>query len=141
MSKNRKDYEVGWGRPPVKSRWKPGQSGNPKGRRKGSKNHQTILESLVHQKITVHEGGRSRTMSKFEVAAMQLINKAVGGDLKAFEFIWQNFGQISDPPPPPHHQIADLEKITDPVRAADAYRRMIASSEGFVTTSSKRTRR
>ena len=31
-----RNYEVGWGRPPQASRWRPGQSGNPKGRPKGT---------------------------------------------------------------------------------------------------------
>ena len=31
-------YEVGYGRPPIESRFQPGQSGNPKGRQKRKRN-------------------------------------------------------------------------------------------------------
>ena len=30
-------YEVGYGKPPKRTQWKPGQSGNPKGKKKGLK--------------------------------------------------------------------------------------------------------
>ena len=33
-----KQYEVGYGKPPKSTQFKPGRSGNPKGRTKGSRN-------------------------------------------------------------------------------------------------------
>jgi hypothetical protein len=38
MSKDTAPYEVGYGKPPKASRFRPGQSGNPAGRPRGSKN-------------------------------------------------------------------------------------------------------
>src|SRR5438045_2771148 len=43
------NYAVGYCRPPLHTRFKPGQSGNPSGRVKGSKN----LKSLFHQTLLV----------------------------------------------------------------------------------------
>ena len=37
-------YEVGYGRPPIESRFQPGQSGNPKGRRKRQRNLKTVVQ-------------------------------------------------------------------------------------------------
>ena len=37
------DYEVGYKKPPIHTRFKPGVSGNPKGRPKGTKNLATDL--------------------------------------------------------------------------------------------------
>ena len=48
------DYEIGYGRPPKSTRFKPGQSGNPKGRKKGSKNTYSILRDILNQKVTVN---------------------------------------------------------------------------------------
>jgi hypothetical protein len=55
--------EVGYGRPPQAHRFKPGQSGNPRGRPKGAKNEATILRDLLNRKIDVREGGRVRKIT------------------------------------------------------------------------------
>lgn len=46
-----KSYEVGYGKPPVNGRWKKGQSGNSKGRKKGSKNEKNVLRDLMEERL------------------------------------------------------------------------------------------
>ena len=41
------NYIVGYGKPPDHTQFKPGQSGNPHGRRKGSKNYRTIVGEIM----------------------------------------------------------------------------------------------
>ncbi len=65
------------------SRYKPGQSGNPKGRPRGSKNKSTILREILSQKVTVHQNGKTLKMNKLTVIMMTLVNKALAGDLRA----------------------------------------------------------
>ena len=74
------DYEVGYGRPPVASRFKPGQSGNPKGRPKTSKNVDTILQDTFFRKVTVREGGVARSVPFLEAFLMFTAKTALGGD-------------------------------------------------------------
>jgi len=74
---------VGYGRPPKAYRFKPGQSGNPRGRPKGSKNMMTLFEQELDAKVTVTEHGERRTITKRQVIAKQLVNKAATGDAKA----------------------------------------------------------
>jgi phosphoenolpyruvate carboxylase len=81
---NRSDYEVGYGRPPIGSRFRKGQSGNPKGRRKGSLNLATVLEKTLREVVVINEGGKRKTITKLEAAVKQLVNKAATGDLNAF---------------------------------------------------------
>jgi Family of unknown function (DUF5681) len=50
------DYVVGKYRPPVHTRWQPGQSGNPSGRPKGRLNVKTELKELLRKKITIRDG-------------------------------------------------------------------------------------
>ena len=57
------DYMVGRGRPPLHSQFKPGQSGNPSGRRKGSRNLKTELKEIMSKMITIREGETQRKLS------------------------------------------------------------------------------
>lgn len=76
-------YDVGYGKPPKKHQFKPGQSGNKKGRPKGRKNTYTLLTELLEQKIPIKENGKDLKISKRSAMLIQLVNKAVKGDLKA----------------------------------------------------------
>jgi hypothetical protein len=51
MSENKRDYEVGRGKPPVHTRFKKGQSGNPRGPR--PKNLPALLVEALNEKVTV----------------------------------------------------------------------------------------
>src|SRR3974390_1673189 len=58
------NYKIGYGKPPKASQFKPGRSGNPEGRRKGSLNLVTDLSAELGEKIPVREAGRPRRVSK-----------------------------------------------------------------------------
>jgi hypothetical protein len=88
MAKSRKrDYAVGYGRPPRDTRFKKGVSGNPAGRPKGKLNLATVLAHALSALVVVSEGGRRQTKSKLEVSITQVVNKAAGGDLKATQLL------------------------------------------------------
>lgn len=87
MSRSSPDYAVGFGRPPTSTRFKQGQSGNPRGRPKGSRNIQTLLREELEQKVPVSLNGRTRLMSKKRVAVRQQVDKAVKGDTKSFAML------------------------------------------------------
>jgi len=69
-------------RPPRKGQFKPGQSGNPRGRPKNSKNIKTYVGELLSAKIQVIEDGKTRKISRAEAIAIQLVNMAAKGDPK-----------------------------------------------------------
>ncbi|MFZ1011542.1 MAG: DUF5681 domain-containing protein [Candidatus Sulfotelmatobacter sp.] len=77
--------QTGYGNPPESSRFKKGQSGNPKGRRKGSHNVATVLAATLREKVVVNENGARRTVTKLEAAIKQLVNKAATGDLRVLQ--------------------------------------------------------
>jgi hypothetical protein len=96
---------VGFGKPPKNKRFVKGQSGNPSGRPKGSRNPATIIEKACRESIQVMINGKTRIMSKFEAVMVQLVNQAVAGDLRAIGalFTWltglSNFGQAVESVP------------------------------------------
>jgi hypothetical protein len=73
-------YGTGYGKPPENTRFKKGQSGNPKGRPKGSRCFTTLLDRALNQRVVINEGGRRKSVSKLEAAFKQVANKAASGD-------------------------------------------------------------
>ena len=80
-------YEVGFGKPPAATRFRKGQSGNPRGRPKGKRNAATTIMRALDAKVTINENGRRREITKFEAAITQLANKAATGDLRALGMV------------------------------------------------------
>jgi hypothetical protein len=79
-----KDYEVGYGRPPKYTRFKAGESGNPRGR---PKNKPTLAETeaklLLENKFTIRVDGKLQRVNAFTAILTALIAKAVNGDARA----------------------------------------------------------
>lgn len=78
-----KKYEVGYGKPPEHSRFKPGRSGNPHGRPKGAKGMNTMVRSLLTEKVTVRTPTGPKRMVKMEAILHKLAEKAFAGDTRA----------------------------------------------------------
>lgn len=78
------DDKVGYKKPPKGARWKKGQSGNPKGRPKGSRSLTTILREELDKPLQARIGGRIVNMSRREALVQKQIEMALKGDQKAF---------------------------------------------------------
>jgi hypothetical protein len=83
MSESKKDYPVGYRKPPRHSQFRPGTSGNPKGRKRGSLNLKTDLESELKESIRIREGEREFSVSKQRAMIKALLAKALKGDARA----------------------------------------------------------
>lgn len=80
---SRSEQKVGRGHPPKHTQFRKGQSGNIKGRPKGSKNLSTYIMEAARDHVTATVGGKTRKISKLQATAMQLATKAAGGDQAA----------------------------------------------------------
>jgi len=81
------NYDVGFGKPPLHSRFRKGQSGNPKGRPKQIKNLRTDLSEELRELIPIREGDRTYKISKQRAVLKSLFAKAVKGDSRSLSFL------------------------------------------------------
>ena len=79
------DRDAGYGKPPRHSRFKKGQSGNPKGRPRGSRNFSTDVKATLEEPIRVTHHGKAQTVSTQHAALMRLREKALSGDARALD--------------------------------------------------------
>jgi len=79
--------DVGYGRPPVEHQFKPGQSGNKRGRPRGSKNEATILNDLLSRKININQNGKTRRISVLEGMFLKFAEDALRGNPKSAAFL------------------------------------------------------
>jgi len=97
MSKSgRRSYDVGYGRPPKSGQFKKGQSGNPRGRCKGSKLFAELVSDALDEKVTINENGSRRMITKREALAKQVANKGATGDLKSIKLLFEILAGLDD---------------------------------------------
>jgi hypothetical protein len=74
--------QVGYKQPPKASKFRKGQSGNPRGRPRNS--HREIpYEAVLGQMVTIREDGRERRVTAAEAFLLQLTQKGLAGDSAA----------------------------------------------------------
>lgn len=84
--------------PPKDTRFRPGQSGNPKGRPKGSVSFQTQIERELRKSIVYNDHGRQRRFTQQEIIVRRLTRDCINGDYKALALLMKlaNIASIPD---------------------------------------------
>lgn len=93
MSEN---YDVGYGKPPKHTQFKKGQSGNPKGRRKGSRNLKTDVKDTLEQRVRLTGDGKAKTVSTQQAALLRLREKALAGDPRSLDRLFELASRYND---------------------------------------------
>ena len=116
MAAGESDYKVGPGKPPLRTRFKKGQSGNPRGR--SPKNLVTLLADALSEKVYATIDGWRRKITKREGIVTQMVNKSANADSRATKMlidmlkdVEQTAGVASPPLSPPPFTEADEEVV------------------------------
>ena len=83
MSDDRAAVGSGYRRPPAASRFRKGQSGNPRGRPRGSRSQQAPYEVVLGQMVTVRENGTERKLTAAEAFLLHITKRGLEGDSAA----------------------------------------------------------
>lgn len=106
------ERDVGYCKPPRSSQFRPGVSGNPNGRPKGTRNLATDLAAELGEQIAVRENGRLRQISKQRALIKSLMAKALEGDVRASAAVLALYARvISEPPEDEGRPIDDDELL------------------------------
>lgn len=90
------NYQVGYCRPPKTTRFKPGQSGNPKGRPKGAMDTHRLIDAILNKKVSATIDGVPIRISKKQAMLLRLANNAASGDLKSMQVLLPHLLQIDE---------------------------------------------
>jgi hypothetical protein len=87
MTKNHGNdrYRIGYGKPPKHTRFRPGVSGNPTGKRKGARNLSSDVKRALLIPVQLKEGGKGRKVSTQQAVLMRLREKALKGDARSLD--------------------------------------------------------
>jgi hypothetical protein len=88
------DYEVGYKKPPARTRFKKGVSGNPQGKRRGTKSISTILEREFNQRVSIRENGTQVVMTKREAVVKQFVNGLILQNARYARFLAPHLGNL-----------------------------------------------
>jgi len=84
----KRGYEVGYGRPPVATRFRAGGVGNPKGRPKRAKTVGQIIQDAMLTTVKIEVNGKPKTMTAQEVIIRNLVASAARGDHRAIQALF-----------------------------------------------------
>jgi hypothetical protein len=87
-------YDVGYCKPPKHTRFKPGQSGNPSGRPKGSENLKTLFERVLKEQISLQDGNVTKKITKAEAVIRRVVIDALKGDSGSQQTLFRLAEQI-----------------------------------------------
>ena len=130
-------YLVGHKRPPRHSQFRPGQSGNPKGRPPGSRNLKNDLLDDLSGQIRIRPGDQHRRVSKQQALLKALVNRGLGGDVKAIVSVFGMVARLLDDTPPSETEQA-LEASDLAIIEASIARRLASQAASKEPSASSR---
>ena len=116
MADSESGYNVGPGRPPLHTRFKKGQSGNPGGR--STKSLPALLVAALNETVVVTIDGRRRKITKREAIVTTMVDKSASADLRATKMLIDMMkdvegkaGNVAPQPDPRRLAAADKEVV------------------------------
>ena len=117
---------IGYCNPPVHSQFKPGQSGNPSGRAKGSQNLKSLFNKVLDEEISLREGTDVRKITKAEAIVRGVVVGALKGDARNTAILFRLAEQVGQ------FQDDDTRDITRIERVIVSWKPPGAETEGDV---------
>ena len=115
MSEGKRDYQIGYGKPPVGRRFQKGQSGNPRGPRR--KDLSSLLVAALNEPVYATVDGKRRKITKREAIITQMVNESASANLRATKMLFDMMKEVEQkagaaaPPEPAKLTATDREVV------------------------------
>ena len=119
-------YDVGYGKPPSETRFKPGQSGNPAGRKARTKADRNVwtaqdvreqFKAIAQRKVHVTKNGVVKEVPMMEALQLKMFTLAIHGDVRAMKLVL-DYAHLEEPEVPmedgPIRVTLDLSQSSPP---------------------------
>lgn len=129
---NPRNFAAGYGRPPTSTQFKPGQSGNKKGRPKGVKSAAAMAQAELNQILEATIKGRRKKITALEAMMKKQSQDALMGNQKALLFLLGLADKNSEKSPVYEHTLlpTDLDKLSQ-AELSDLYKQRLAEARDF----------
>ena len=115
MSEVKRDYKIGYGKPPVGRRFQKGQSGNPRGPRR--KDLSSLLTAALNEPAYATIDGKRRKITKRQAIITQMVNESASANLRATKMLFDMMKEVEQkvgaaaPPEPAKLSAPDREVV------------------------------
>jgi Family of unknown function (DUF5681) len=117
--------KVGYKRPPRHSRFRSGQSGNPRGRERGVRNLRTDVKATLAGSVVLNERGKAKRVSTQEAMLLRLKEKALKGDTRSLEQLIRLAQIFNDESP--NHTLGGEDMMAEDREILEAYAEVLRS--------------
>jgi hypothetical protein len=113
------EYPVGYCKPPVRTRFQPGVSGNPKGRPKGTPNLKLALRKVFTDPVLLRDGGKRHKVQRVIALARTQMDRGLKGNERAAQAVFKMgmqlglFDEKEAEPAPEERYCIDVKKLND----------------------------
>jgi hypothetical protein len=114
------NYDVGYGKPPKATQWQKGQSGNPKGKKRGMKSFKELFLDAAKKKITVKDANGLKEVSQLEALFAFTFTHAIKGNYKHMAHLMALAEKFFRQTAPDTAQEA-LDKLDEALKACPGY--------------------
>lgn len=104
------DKPVGYSNPPAHSRFKKGQSGNPGGRKKDSRNFKTVLDEVLALEVEHSVNGKKRSVLLIEALYLKLADCGMKGDWRAIESLLDRYERYTRDRTEPKGELSEEDR-------------------------------
>ena len=115
MPESKRDYKIGYGKPPRGRPFQKGQSGNPRGPRR--KDLSALLIAALNEPVYATIDGRRRKITKREAIITQMVNESASANLRATKMLFDMMKEVEQkagaaaPPEPTQLTATDREVV------------------------------
>jgi hypothetical protein len=115
VSEAKRDYKIGYGKPPRGPPFQKGQSGNPRGPRR--KDMSSLLIAALNEPVYATIDGKRRKITKRQAIITQMVNESAGANLRATKMLFDMMKEVEQkagataPPEPTKLTATDREVV------------------------------